>query len=56
MKSDSEADDTPNIHISESAEEQDWAIAAFSFYKSSRFNSQWAINVVNQSHEPDHFL
>ena len=40
---DSEADDAPSIHI---PEEQDWAIAAFSFYKSSRFDSGRAINVI----------
>ena len=43
LMSDSEADDTPSIHI---PEEQDWAIAAFSFYKSSRFDSHRPINVI----------
>ena len=41
-----EADDTPNIYVPESGEEYDWAIPAFSFYKSSRFNPRRAINVI----------
>ena len=53
MKSDSEADDTPNIHISESVEEQDWAIAAFSFCEVPDLIhnglSMLSINLVNQT-------
>ena len=42
LMSGSEAD----IHIPESAKEKDWAIAAFSFYKSSRFSPQHTINII----------
>ena len=42
LMSGSEAD----IHIPESAKEKDWAIAAFSFYKSSRFSPQHSINII----------
>ena len=44
MKSD--ADDTPNIRVPGSCDEHDWPIAAFSFYKSSRFEAKAGVNVI----------
>lgn len=41
-----ETDGSPNIHVPETDEGHDWAIAAFSFYKSSRFNPKSEVNVV----------
>ena len=34
-----EAHNAPNLYVPESDKEHAWAVAAFSFYKSSKFNS-----------------